>query len=323
MKRIACLIAALAIALTGCDAINQMIAAVGTDYRPPLKTGAIKGKVVDRSGNPLVGAKVTNGAAVYFTADEGGTVRDDLYDATKASTDAANAKHVMTLSKGEFVLTKVAGNNINYITAEFDGQTSPAVQVYVNAATFDASKEAGKQGLTLIAPNQNNEVKIAIDEPVAADSKLITFVSTNIADNLVSVATTSASLQYNFSKVSVFAKAPAGGQGVTVRSSRVTYLSSGETELGSGQTGLNTNNNVQTLPSPVTILPGTTTQSGQLAQVDVPFSLINNTFINYVVTNREFKVQVKLYTDMAATDPVKDRSTGEDLKVVLTVKLVQ
>ncbi len=320
MKRIACLIAALALALTGCDTFNQMIGIVGADYRPPLKTGAIKGKVVDRNGNPLVGAKVSNGAAVYFTADDGGSVRDDLYDSTASEAD--RTKHTMALSKGEFVLTKVAGNNINYVVAEFDGQTSPAVQVYVNAGTFDVSKEAGKQGITFIAPSQNNEVKIAIDEPVAADSKLISFVSTNIADNIVTAASASATIQYDHSKVSIFVKAPPGGQGVTIKSSRVVYQNSNGVALGSGEIG--TNNDIpRTLPAPVTVLPGTNTSSGQLAQIDVPISNVNESFITTLRNARELKIQVKLYTDTGAQDVVKDRATGEDLIVLLTLKYQQ
>lgn len=312
MKRIACLIAALAIALTGCDTINGWIGIVGSDYRPPLKTGAIKGKVVDRNGNALVGAKVTNGAAVYFTADDGGTVRDDLYDTTKASTDDFNKKHVMTLSKGEFVLTKVAGNGIAYLQAEFDGQMSPPIQIYVNAATFDASKDADKQGL-----NALDDIKIAIDEPVSADSKLIKFVSTDIKDNVVTAASASTTVQWNHSKVSIFMQAPPGGAGITVKSARVSYQ---DTDGSAPDQTIGPNDVVRTLPAPVTILPGTKTQSGALAQVDVPISNVNSTFIDYFRTVREMKIQVKLYADTTGTETVKDRATGEDLTVLLTLK---
>lgn len=316
MKRIACLIAALAVALTGCDTINQMIGVVGSEYRPPLKTGAIKGKVVDRNGIALVGAKVTNGAAVYFTAEEGGTVRDDLYDTTKKSTDEYNLKHVMTLEKGEFVLTKVAGNGINYVRAEFDGQESPAIQIYVNAATFDASKEAGSQGLNLVP----NDVKIAIDEPVAADSKLIKFVSTNIPDNIVTAASASATLQFDYSKVAAFMQAPPGGPGVIVKASRISYQDAD----GTGpDTPIGPNDVVRALPTPITVLPGTKTQSGPLAQVDVPITNVNSTFIDYLRNAREMKIQIVFFTDTNGTETVKDRATGENLTVILTLKYSQ
>lgn len=315
MKRIACLIAALAITLTGCDTVSQMIGIVGSEYRPPLKTGAIKGKVIDRNGNALVGVKVTNGAAVYYTADDGGTVRDDQYDTTQSATSDFNKKHLLTLAKGEFVLTKVAGNTINYLQAEFDGQMSSPVQVYVTAAAFDASKEAASRGLTGL-----DDIKIAIDEPVAADSKLIKFVSTDIVDNIITAASASATLQYDHSKVLVYLKTPPGGPGVTVKSSRVSYQ---DTDGSAPDSPIGPNDVVRTLPAPVTILPGTKTQSGPLAQVDVPISNVNSTFIEYLKNAREMKIQVKLYTDTTGTDVVKDRATGEDLTVLLTLKYTQ
>lgn len=314
MKRIASLLAALALALTGCDTINQMIGIVGADYRPPLKTGAIRGKVVDRNGLALVGAKVTNGAAVYFTADDGGTVRDDLYDTSKKSTDEYNKKHVLTLAKGEFVLTKVAGNGINYVQAEFDGQVSPPVQLYVNAATFDRTNEAANYGL-----NQLDDIKIATDEPVSSDSKLIKFVSTDIPDNVVTAASSSATLAYDHSKVSIFLQAPPGGAGVLVKSARVTYqyTSTGNPALSTSDLG--SENGITRTLNTVTVLPGTKTQSGQLAQVDVPISNVNSSFITTLRSARELRIQVKLYTDTGGNDVVQDRAGG-DLTVLLSLK---
>lgn len=314
MKRIACLIAALAVALTGCDTINQMIGVVGSEYRPVLRTGAIKGKVIDRNGNALVGAKVTNGAAVYFTADGTNTppVRDDNYDSTKKSTDPTNVKHMLTLEAGEFVLTKVAGNGIHYITVEFDGQNSPALQKYITAATFDVENKDGGMGLNLVG-----DIKIAVDTPITGDSKAVKFISTNIPQNIITAASASTTLSfYPSEKVSLYLQAPPGSGGDTVQSSKVTYYSPSGTALSANDIGIAPA--PVTLTASVTILPGSSTRSGQLAQVDVTASNPTSKFRDYLIANNEVTAKIELFSDKTGALPLKDR---DDNPISAEIKL--
>lgn len=309
MKRIAGLsIITCSLALAGCDAftqMGQMIGVVGTDWRPPATTGVIMGRVVDRNGNPLVGAKVTNGAAVYYSVSVAGGSKA----VTVSSSSATVGTSTVTLDgDGQFVLSDVP-TPYTFVTAEFDGKVSSPIQVPVKAG---ALKPAG-------------DIKIPVDGPVNdAASASLRLIGTQTPGNLVtmSMATGSTTPVYRPSDtVSMILQAPPGSMGAAIKNYRITYFAVGE-NTGSGNhlttTDVGVSNPGAAIPLayPATVLPGTTIRSGDQAQADVVISNTATAFLNYIKLRGAIVAKIELLD--AASVTIKDRDANA---ISTTVKI--
>jgi|GEM_PF-3273180 hypothetical protein len=305
-----------AIASDGCDQVGQLLGVVGASYRPPFQTGAVRGRVVDRNGNPLVGAQVSNGAAVFFTASDPSVgavkVKDDLFNPSDST--ANQAAHQVTLGAGEFMLTKIAANTITSITAQYDGQITSPVQVFVKAQTFSAGSSNSFTPLTA-------DIKLPVDGPVDSNHpSAVTFLGTSIAGNVVTVSAASNSVNASYAPsdtVSVFLQAPPGSKGATVYNALVTYFPAGTTDFTQAPidttttTGVGPNGNPLNRPLqfPVTIVSGSALHSGPQNQVDVKLSSTNPAFINYLRTNNQLVAKI----DLIATDSFSVPALGAQL----------
>lgn len=324
MKKLAWLIALLSIASTGCDKLGPVFGLSGEPARPRL-TGAIKGKIVDQNGDPIAGAKVSNGAAVFYSSD--GTsksiVKDDLWGTVAKD---KQAEHEMGLTKGEFVLTKVAGNATTLVMAEFNGVYSQAIQVYVNAATFDNT--ATENGLTLV----DGEIKVPTFGPVpGARDTALEYVSNSLGNDALegtSAASPSTSISFpNSGVVSLKLQAPVGGKGATVKGYRVTYypLEADLSNLSAATPisteipeGLSVNPVSRTLTVPVLIQPATNTRSGPESTVGVNVVSTDASFNAYLRAKSELKAYVELLNESGSILKNRDDAT---ISTTVTIRL--
>ncbi|HEY9898425.1 MAG TPA: hypothetical protein V6D00_04520 [Pantanalinema sp.] len=303
MKKFAWVIAVLSIASAGCDKLGPVFGLVGEPAKPMI-TGTIRGKIVDRDNQPIAGAKVSNGAAVFYSASDPSTdpivIKDDLWRSTMSAED--KAKHQITLEKGEFVLAKVAANTVTSIMAEFDGQYSSAVQTFVDANTFDNTSET--ETFTRI----KNPITLPIYGPVdSAHLNAVEYVSNSIGSGaLEGTSAASPSTAVNFAGnglVSLYLKAPPGSLGATVKYYRVTYypleadlsnLAAAtpiSTEIGEG---IPVNPIERTLALPALIQAATNTRSGPLGRVDLTLVAPEASMSAYVRAKSELKAYVEL-----------------------------
>lgn len=326
MRKFAWVFALFAIAGAGCDKLGPVFGLSGEQAKPQA-TGAIKGKIVDREGNPIAGAKVSNGAAVYYSSDGTTVVKDDLW--ATVSKDQRSA-HELTLEKGEFVLTKVAANTVTSIMAEFDGTYSSSVQVFVDANTFDASTEAGAPTKLL------SEVTVPVYGPVG-DSRLnaLEYISNSIGSGaLEGTAAATPSMAVNFTNnglVSVYLKAPPGSKGATVSRYRVTYypveadLSNPSlatpisTEVGDGLT----NNPINRTLSSALVQPATQTRSGPQAKVDLDLVTPDASFSAYVRSKSELKAYVELFDASGNAIMSRDTTKVATISTAVTIRFKQ
>ncbi|MBO9542569.1 hypothetical protein J7643_18435 [bacterium] len=323
MKSIAWVFAVLAIASAGCDKIGPVFGLAGEPAKPRA-TGAIKGKVVDRNGKAIAGAKVSNGAALYYTSDGEQIVRDDLWRSTMS--DEEKAKHTLTLGEGEFVLTKVAANTITLVRAEFDGNFSPAVQIYVDAKTFDNTKDEGAPTVL------DDEIKVPAYGPVDRTTRknALEYVASTDTLNGTPAASPSTSVTFdNGGKVTLRLKAPPGSDGTAVKSYKITYypveadlsnLAAAtpiSTEVGDG---LLNNPISRSLATPVLIPPATQTRSGSPA--DVPLNIVTTdaSFSAYVRAKSELKAYVELF-DANGAILERDTTTAATISTTVSIRL--
>lgn len=296
MKRIAAIMTC-SLALTGCDAftqMGQMIGVVGTDWRPSVTSGVITGRVVDRNGNPLVGAKVTNGAAVYYSVSV--AVANKTVTVSSSSTTVGTSSVTLD-GEGQFVLSDIP-SPYTFVTAEYDGKVSSPIQVPVKVGALNAA----------------GDIKIPVDGPVAdTASQSLRLIGTQTPGNLVtmSMATGSTTPAYRPSDtVSMILQAPPGSLGATIKSYRITYFAVGEntggsnylttTDVGAGNPGA---------PIPLaysaTVLPGTAIRSGDQAQADAVISSTTAAFLNYIKLKGAIVAKIELLD--AANATIKDR----------------
>lgn len=326
MKQFAWVIAVLAIASAGCDKLGPVFGLSGEPDKPKL-TGAIKGKIIDREGNPIAGAKVSNGAAVYYSSDGTTVVKDDLW--ATVSKDKRSA-HEVTLEKGEFILTKVAANTVTSVMAEFDGTYSSAVQVFVDANTFDISSETGA------ATKITSDITVPIYGPVGTNRlNALEYVSNSVGSGaLEGTSAASPSTAVNFANnglVSLYLKAPPGSKGATVSRYRVTYypleadLSNPalatpiSTEVGGGLT----NNPITRTLSAALIQPATQTRSGPQAKVDVDLVTPDASFSAYVRNKTELKAYVELLDASGSAIMGRDTTKVATISTAVTIRFKQ
>ncbi|MNX46526.1 hypothetical protein D3C86_770660 [compost metagenome] len=322
MKSIAWVFAVLAIATVGCDKIGPVFGLAGEPSKPRA-TGAIRGKVVDRDNNPIIGAKVSNGAALYYTSSGKEFVKDDLWRSTMS--DEEKAKHTLTLEPGEFMLTKVAANTVTLIRAEFDGTFSPAIQVPVEAKTFDSTAE---NAYTEVVGN----ITVPTYGPVSSSRKnALEYVTSTDTLNGTPAASPSTAVTFdNGGKVVLRLKSPTGSDGATVKSYRITYypieadLSNLEaatpisTEVGDG---LLNNPITRSLSTPVLVPPATQTRSGVPA--DVPLNIVTTdaSFSAYVRAKSELKAYVELFDASGNAILERDTTKAATISTTVTIRL--
>lgn len=323
---------ALVAALVGCDATTTFFQNIGVltpNYRPALGTGAIRGRVVDRNGSPLVGARVDNGQAAFYSGYQDVPVVDDLYNFSYTSTDPLNVKHTLKLNVGEFVLTKVA-SGVTYVRATYDGNQSAAYQIYVSAGTFDITQTAMKNGLrSYQGLTEIGDLKVAVDGPVtASQSTSVELTGTNLEGGIIKAASSSTSpksLTYDPSNgmVGVYLRTPPGSKGVAIDRAKITYFNSAYdpalTEDGARLQNVGQNPIIRSFPGVVTVLPGTVLSSGPLTMADVNAISMSPAFQTYLTGQGEIKAKIELMIAGATDSLVVNRND----KAISTVVSIQ
>lgn len=292
--------------LLGCD-VSTLNSLFGTaSAGVPHYTGYVWGAVEDRYGRPLPGAKVSDGASVFYSSD--GIQQDFTSDVPNAAGSTA-----AFLDRGEFFFIRAAAGGIRNITATYDSTSSiNTVQIFVPPSSGQTIADRSQQYVTggtkpasasvpLVINTGgplDSSVKDVLDLPTANFNTLIATGSVS-GTSLSNIVYTTNVSSITGSVATITAKAPPGSSGSTLAGYAITVTSN--------TTGATASLGTQAQPLQLTPLlagPGSAIVSGPSVNVQVDLSQVNN--LSIVQAPGTYRLAVEFYDQSG--NPVLMRS---------------